>query len=68
MNFAMVIGFVWWVCKTAGLMKPGRAIVCTITAAVFLMVVPENAPALRAAVICFAFCASFIFRRNSNLV
>ncbi len=66
MNFAMVIGFVWWVCKTAGLMKPGRAIVCTITAATFLMVVPENAPALRAAVICFAFCASFIFRRNSN--
>ena len=66
MNFAMVIGFVWWVCKTAGLMKPGRAIVCTIAAVLFLMVVPENAPALRAAIICFAFCASFIFRRNSN--
>ncbi len=66
MNFALVIGFVWWVCKTAGLMKPGRAIVCTITAIVFLMVVPENAPALRAAVICFAFCASFIFRRKPN--
>ena len=66
MNFAMVIGFVWWACKTAGLMKPGRAIVCTTTAAIFLMVVPENAPALRAAVICFAFCASFIFRRKSN--
>ena len=57
MNFAMVIGFVWWVCKTAGLMKPGRAIVCTIAAVLFLMVVPENAPALRAAIICFAFCA-----------
>lgn len=66
MNFAMVIGFVWWVCKTAGLMKPGRAIVCTIAAVLFLMVVPENAPAFRAAVICFAFCASFIFRRRSN--
>jgi competence protein ComEC len=66
MNFAMVIGFVWWVCKTAGLMKPGRAIVCTIAAVLFLMVVPENAPALRAAVICFAFCASFIFSRKSN--
>jgi competence protein ComEC len=66
MNFAMVIGFVWWVCKTAGLMKPGRAIVCTIAAILFLMVVPENAPALRAAFICFAFCASFIFRRRSN--
>ncbi len=66
MNFAMVIGFVWWVCKTAGLMKPGRAIVCTIAAVLFLTVVPENAPALRAAFICFAFCASFIFRRRSN--
>ena len=66
MNFAMVIGFVWWVCKTAGLMKPGRAVVCTITAVLFLLVVPENAPAFRAAVICFAFCASFLFRRRSN--
>jgi competence protein ComEC len=66
MNFAMVIGFVWWVCKTAGLMKPGRAVVCMITAVLFLLVVPENAPALRAAVMCFAFCGSFIFRRRSN--
>jgi len=66
MNFGMVIGFVWWVCKTIGLMKPGRAIVCMIMALLFLLVVPENAPAFRAAVICFAFCASFIFRRNSN--
>lgn len=66
MNFGMVIGFVWWACKTAGLMKPGRAIVCMITAVLFLMAVPENAPAFRAAVMCFAFCGSFIFRRQSN--
>ena len=66
MNFGMVIGFVWWVCKTAGLMKPGRAVVCMITAVLFLLVVPENAPAFRAAVMCFAFCGSFIFRRKSN--
>ncbi len=66
MNFAMVIGFVWWVCKTAGLTKPGRAVVCMITAVLFLLVVPENAPAFRAAVMCFAFCAAFIFRRKSN--
>ena len=66
MNFGIVIGFVWWVCKTAGLMKPGRAVVCMITAVLFLLVVPENAPAFRAAVMCFAFCAAFIFRRKSN--
>ncbi|MGA2172762.1 MAG: DNA internalization-related competence protein ComEC/Rec2 [Sedimentisphaerales bacterium] len=66
MNFAMVIGFVWWVCKTAGLMKQGRAIVCIVAAVLFLLVVPENAPAFRAAIMCFAFCGSFIFRRKSN--
>jgi competence protein ComEC len=66
MNFAMVIGFVWWVCKTAGLMKPARAIVCMLSAILFLLVVPENAPAFRAAVMCFAFCGAFIFRRKSN--
>ena len=66
MNFAMVIGFVWWVCKTAGLMKPARAVVCMITAVLFLLVVPENAPAFRAAVMCFSFCSAFIFRRRSN--
>jgi competence protein ComEC len=66
MNFGIVIGFVWWVCKTAGQMKPGRAVVCMIAAVLFLLVVPDNAPALRAAVMCFAFCAAFIFRRKSN--
>ena len=66
MNFGMVIGFVWWFGKIAGLMKPARALVCIFAAILFLLVVPENPPAFRAAVICFAFCGSFIFRRKSN--
>lgn len=66
MNFGIVIWFVWLVCKTAGLMKPARAAVCIIASILFLMVVPENAPAFRAAVMCFAFCGAFIFRRKSN--
>lgn len=66
MNFGIVIWFVWLVCKTAGLMKPARAAVCIIAAILFLLVVPENAPAFRAAVMCFAFCGAFIFRRKSN--
>ena len=66
MNFGIVIWFVWWACKTAGLMKPASAIVCMLSAILFLLVVPENAPAFRAAVMCFAFCGAFIFRRRSN--
>jgi len=66
MNFGILIGIVWWVCKTVGLMKPARAAVCMITAVMFLSVVPENAPAFRAAIICFAFCGSILFRRQVN--
>jgi competence protein ComEC len=66
MNFGIVIWFVWLVCKTAGLMKPASAVVCMLSAILFLLVVPENAPAFRAAVMCFAFCGAFIFRRKSN--
>jgi competence protein ComEC len=66
MNFGILIGIVWWICKTIGLMKPGRAVVCLLTAVLFLLVVPENAPAFRAAVMCFAFCGSIFFRRRVN--
>lgn len=66
MNFGILIGLIWWICRAAGLLKRGAAIICVITAILFLLVVPENAPAFRAAIMCFAFCGAFIFRRRSN--
>ncbi len=66
MNFGIVIGIIWWLAKTAGLMKRARAIVCLVAAFLFLLVVAPNPPAFRAAIMCFAFCASFFFRRKSN--
>jgi len=66
MNFAILVGIIWWLCKTAGLMKPARAAVCTIAAVIFLLVVPPNAPAMRAGIMCTVFCASFFFCRQSN--
>ena len=68
MNFGIVIWIVWWLCKIAGLMKRASAAVCMITAVIFLLVVPPNAPALRAGIICFVFCASFFFRRRPNSI
>lgn len=68
MNFGIVISIIWWLCKTAGLMKPARAVVCMIAAILFLLVIPPNAPALRAGIISFVFCASFLFRRRPNWV
>ncbi len=68
MHLGILMGIVWWLCKTAGLMKPGRAIVCMIAVGLFLLIVPPRAPTLRAAVICWVFCASFIFRRHSNSI
>jgi competence protein ComEC len=66
MNFGIVIGIIWWLCKAAGLMKRANAAVCMIAAVIFLLVVPPNSPALRAGIICFVFCASFFFRRRPN--
>ncbi|MGD0077081.1 MAG: DNA internalization-related competence protein ComEC/Rec2 [Sedimentisphaerales bacterium] len=66
MNFGILIGLIWLICRAAGLYKRSGAIVCIIVAVLFLLVVPENAPAFRAAIMCFAFCGAFIFRRRSN--
>jgi len=68
MHLGILIGMVWWLCKTAGLMKPARAVVCLIALAVFLLIVPPRAPTLRAAIICCVFCISILFRRHSNPV
>jgi len=66
LHFGILLGTVWWLCKTAGLMKRSRAAVCIITITLFLLVVPPRAPTIRAAVIAFVFCLSFFFRRRSN--
>ncbi len=66
MHLGILVGIIWWLCKTAGLTKPARAIICIIAIGVFLLIVPPRAPTLRAAVICLVFCLSFFFRRKSN--
>ncbi|MCJ7638841.1 MAG: ComEC/Rec2 family competence protein, partial [Euryarchaeota archaeon] len=66
MNFAILIGIIWWLCKTAGLMKRARAVICLAAAGIFLLVIPPNSPAIRAGIMCLAFCSSFFFRRKSN--
>ncbi len=66
MHLGILMGTIWWLGKTAGLMKPARAAVCVAAVAIFLLIVPPRAPTLRAAVICWVFCASLFFRRRSN--
>ena len=66
MHLGILVGIIWWLCKTAGLMKRGRAAICIIAIAIFLLIVPPRAPTLRAAIICLVFCVSFFFRRHSN--
>ncbi|MHC4638284.1 MAG: DNA internalization-related competence protein ComEC/Rec2 [Planctomycetota bacterium] len=68
MHLGILAGIVWWLCKTAGLLKRGRAIICTIVIIVFLLIVPPRAPTVRAAIITWVFCASFLFARKSNSI
>jgi len=66
LHLGILAGVIWWLCKTAGLLKRARATICIIAIGVFLLIVPPRAPTLRAAIICFVFCVSFFFRRRSN--
>ncbi|MFA5239956.1 MAG: DNA internalization-related competence protein ComEC/Rec2 [Phycisphaerae bacterium] len=66
MHLGILAGIIWWLCKMAGLLKRGRAAICIIAIAIFLMIVPPRAPTLRAAIIVFVFCISFFFRRGPN--
>jgi len=66
MHLGILMGVIWFLCRAAGLMKPTRAVICIIATGIFLLIVPPRAPTLRAAIICWVFCASFLFRRRSN--
>jgi len=66
MNFMILIGIIWWLCKTAGLMKRARAVICLFAAVAFLLVVPPRSPAIRAAIMSSVFYISFFFQRKSN--
>ena len=66
MHLGILIGIIWWLCKTAGLMKRWRAAVCIIAICIFLLIVPPRAPTIRAAIIGIVFCISFLFRRRFN--
>ena len=66
LHLGILAGVIWWLCKTAGLMKRWRAIICIVAVGIFLLIVPPRAPTVRAAIICFVFCISFFFRRKSN--
>lgn len=66
MNFGIFVGMIWWLCKRAGLMRRPQAAICVIATAMFVLVIPPNPPAFRAAIICFILCLSFFFRRQPN--
>ncbi|MBN2593868.1 MAG: DNA internalization-related competence protein ComEC/Rec2 [Sedimentisphaerales bacterium] len=68
MHLGILFGMIWWLSKTFGFMKPARAVICAAAIAVFLLVVPPRAPTLRAAIICWVFCASIFFRRHPNSI
>jgi len=66
MNFVILFWIIWWLCKTAGLMKRACAAICLAAAGLFLLVIPPQPPAFRAAIMSSVFCVSFFFRRKYN--
>jgi len=68
MHFGILLGIVWWMAKTAGLLRAARAAVCAVAVGVFLLAIPPTPPALRAGIICWVFCASLLLRRQGHSI
>ena len=66
MHFGILVGIVWFMAKTAGLLRLARAAVCAVAVGIFLLAIPPSAPALRAGIICWVFCASLLLRRQGH--
>ncbi len=66
MHVGILMAAVYFMAKTAGLLKRARAIVCIAAVTIFLLVVPPRAPTLRAAVIALTFCAALLVRRRTD--
>jgi competence protein ComEC len=66
MHMGILVSLVWWLARCAGLLKPARAMVCTVIVAVFLLLVPPRAPTLRAAILCWSFCTATMLRRTAH--
>jgi len=66
MHLGILAALIWWLSKLAGLSKCWRAIICILITVIFVLIVPPRGPTLRAAFICWVFCASVIIRRRPN--
>lgn len=66
MHMGIFAGAIWRLGRLAGLMKPGRAALCAVATAAFLLAVPARAPAVRAAVIVWVFCVAVLARRRTG--
>jgi len=65
MHIGILAGFIWWVCRTAGLSKRKRAVALFLLITLYVMIVPPRAPTLRAAMLCWFFCISVIVRKRA---
>ena len=66
MHFGILVAMIWFLCKTVGLTKPTRAVVCIIVTSLFILAIPPREPTLRAAIICWMVCLSFLISKNPN--
>ncbi|MFH1614941.1 MAG: ComEC/Rec2 family competence protein [Planctomycetota bacterium] len=66
LHVGILLAIVWRLCRTAGLLKVGRAVVCLIVLGLFIVIVPARSPIIRAAIIGAVFCAAYMFSRRPH--
>jgi len=66
LHLGILVGTAWYILGGLGVTRKLRALVCIIAVALFLLIVPARAPTLRAAIIAWFFCLSFLFGRRPS--
>ncbi len=64
MHFAILVGVVWFLARVAGMLRPAAAATCSTAVGLFVLLIPAMAPAMRAAILCWVFCAGVLLRRQ----
>jgi len=66
LHLGILVGTAWYILARLGAMRKLRALVCIIGVGLFVFIVPARAPTLRAAIIAWVFCISFLFGRRPS--
>lgn len=68
LHLGIIAGLVFWLSRFFTSSKSIKAIITICFVTLYLFAIPARAPTIRAAVLCYCFCLSIVFRRRPSAI